>query len=182
MKKVTVVVLAMALLMLGALAVPVMAVSPKSLPALLTIKTSGVQNTVPEKTWTTEGGIIQERGIVRTVAYDPVNKYVQLKIGDVTYVGTIHAVVDTMKNTEIGMFINHYHKWLITFPVQAGVTVESSFEGTNIWVSEPLPGATPPFSIEGHATLQGSGFFEGQTLKIATEFPPSPTWNGYLIP
>ncbi len=177
MKKTSAVVLALVLLMLGALAVPVLAVSPKSLPALLTIKTSAVQNTLPEKTWTTEGGTIHQQGIIRTVAYDAVNKWVTLKIGEVTYVGAIHAVVDTMKNTETSLFINHYHKWTISFPVQTGLAQSGEFVGTNVWTAE-----TNPTYVQGHAVLQGNGAFEGQTLKIAMEYPPSMGWYGYLIP
>jgi hypothetical protein len=88
-----------------------------------------------------------------------------------------------MKNTETGMLINHYHKWLITFPVQAGLLAEGAFEGTNIWTTEPLPEATPPINYVGHATLQGSGGFEGQTLKISVDLQlnKNANWYGELI-
>jgi hypothetical protein len=148
-----------------------------------------VQDTAPEKEWTTNGGITHKQGITRTVNYDTVNQLVKLKItypapiGEKTFIGRIQALVDVMIDTKTGVTTNHYHKWVITIPVQPGIPVEGAFEGTNKWVIGPLPGATPPISYEGHAVLQGTGGFEGQTLSIAVDLQlnKNSNWYGYLM-
>ena len=79
------------------------------------------------------------------------------------------------------LLLNHYHKWVITFSAQSGYEA-GAFEGTCIWVQYGDPLVPASLSGEGHAVLQGSEGFEGQTLKIAMEFPPVPAvWKGYLM-
>jgi len=168
MRKSIVAGLAIAFLITCALAIPVMAESPKAVPAVLSI--SGAKDLPVEKEWTTEGGIVHQQGIIRTAV-------ATIKIGEVTYVGAIHAVVDKMTNTKTSLATNHYHKWTISFPVQTGLAQSGEFVGTNVWTYE-----TNPTYLQGHAVLQGSGAFEGQTLKIEVEYPPSIKWYGYLIP
>ena len=184
MKK-AIVVIAVALMVAVMLAVPVLAAPAERIPVALTVRTAAAQNTLPEKVWTTDGGIKHEQGIIRTVPLEsmagnppaPV-KNVVLKIDGVPIYGIIYAVVDVMTNTKTGVMTNHYQKWIITFPVQTGVPVEGSFEGVHTWSID----TTPTISGQGHAVMQGSGGFEGQTLMLKMEFPPMPVvWNGYLL-
>lgn len=191
-KALTLAVLSITLLMFSSAFTPALAESQK-FTAVLSIKTSisgvsQVHDTAPAKEWTTDGGITHKQGITRTVDFDTVNQLVKLKItyptpiGEKTYIGRIQAFVDVMI-TKTGVTTNHYHKWVITFPVQPGLLVEGAFEGTNKWVIGPLPGATPPISYEGHAVLQGTGGFEGQTLSIAVDLQlnKNSNWYGYLM-
>jgi len=170
--------IAVVFLAIAILATPVLAVSPTSVPALLTINTAKVNNTPPEWMKATEGGIIQQRGIIRTVDFDISEPGSTLTIGADTYVVAIHAVVDITINSKTTQMINHYHKWTITLPVQEGLDEEGMFMGTNIWSLS----TDPTLSFTGHAVLQGSGAFEGQTLKLSVDFPPSPNFMGYLMP
>lgn len=142
------------------------------------IDTSKVQNTAPEKMWITKGGIVHQQGIIRTVDYDPITPDTTLTIGEETYVAKIHAIVDVTINTKTTKMINHYHKWTITLPAQEGLSEEGTFVGTNIWTLS----TEPSLSFIGHGVLQGTGAFEGTTLKLSAEFPPSFAFTGYLLP
>ncbi len=176
-KKVSVLILTFCLLTMLTSAIPVLAVSPDSVPAVLVIDITKVQNTIPEKQWITGGGILQQRGIVRTVDFNSVNPGATLELNGVTYAVSIHAIVDVKIDIETGNMINHYHKWTITLPVQDGLSQEGEFVGTNIWKLTFVPS----FSFTGHGVLQGSGAFEGQTLKLTVN-PATNNFEGYLMP
>lgn len=157
--------------------VPVIAVSPDSVPAVLLIDINKVQNTIPEKEWITEDGILQQRGIIRTVDFDINEPGATLEIDGEVYVISIHAIVDVKIDLATNNMINHYHKWTITLPVQDGISEEGQFVGTNIWKLTFVPS----FSFTGHGVLQGSGAFEGQTLKLTIN-PVTLNYEGYLMP
>ncbi len=149
----------------------------------LTIRTAAVQNTTPERTVISDDGITHQFGIIRTVPLEstvngvPV-KNVVLKIDGVPIYGAIRAEVNVMIDTKTGVTTSHYLKWTITFPVQTGVTVEGVFEGVHTYYID----TTPTVTAAGHAVLQGSGGFEGQTLMLKMEYPPGPiVWKGDLL-
>ncbi len=151
--------------------------------AEFTIRTAAVQNTAPERTVTSDDGITHQFGIIRTVPLESIVngnpvKNVVLKINGAPIYGTVRAEVNVMIDAKTGVTTTHYLKWLITFPVQTGVTVEGAFEGVHTYFID----TTPSVSVVGHAVLQGSGGFEGQTLMLKVVFPPGPiVWKGDLL-
>ena len=151
--------------------------------AELTIRVPAVENTDPERTVISDDGITHQFGIIRTVPLESMvgdvpTKNVALKIDGVPIYGTIRAEVNVKIDPNTGVTSTHYLKWLITFPVQTGVEVEGAFEGVHTYFID----TTPSLSIVGHAVLQGSGGFEGQTLKLSVEYPPGPVlWKGDLL-
>jgi hypothetical protein len=157
--------------------------------AEFTVRTAAVQNTAPERTVISDDGITHQFGIIRTVPLEStvdvgnppvptVVKNVVLKIDGVPIYGTVRAEVNVMIDPNTGVTTTHYLKWLITFPVQTGVAVEGAFEGVHTYFID----TTPSISIVGHAVLQGSGGFEGQTLMLKVVFPPGPlVWKGDLL-
>jgi hypothetical protein len=173
-------ILTLGLLMVLTSVIPVLAVPPKSVDAVLFIDVSKVQNTAPEKMWTTNGGIVHQRGIIRTVDFNLDTPGATLTLGSETYVVEIHAVVNVEINTKTSTQINHYHKWTLRLPTQPGLAESGEFVGTNYWALT----TAPLVKFTGHAVLKGSGAFEGQILKLSVDFPNTPSFNfaGYLIP
>ena len=154
-----------------------------------TIRTAAVQNTAPERTVISDDGITHQFGIIRTVPLEStvpmgnppvptVVKNVALKINGVPIYGTVYAEVNVKIDPNTGVTSTHYLKWLLTFPVQPGVEVEGAFAGVHTYFID----TTPSISVVGHAVLQGSGGFEGQTLMLKVVFPPGPlVWKGDLL-
>jgi hypothetical protein len=121
---------------------------------------------VPEKDWTTDGGIIH-RVISRT-------GNVKLTIdGQAPVVGTLTESVHTMINTKTGeMVVQNDCIW--TFPM-------GSFEGVK---QTRVAGSSPEVVDEmwQHAVFQGSGIYEGFKLMLLVEAPPfPPTYTGFLL-
>ena len=155
----------------------------------LTIRTAAVSDTEPERIVISDDGITHKFGIIRTVPLEstinlgtpPVPTVVKRKVQKINTVpiyGTIRAEVNVKIDTQLGVTTSHYLKWLITFPVQTGVTEAGAFEGVHTYSID----TTPTLSGQGHAVLQGSGGFEGQTLMLKMELPPlPPVWKGDLL-
>jgi hypothetical protein len=163
-------VLALVLLMLFAV-LPVMAASPKKIP--VTAITSNQVTGLPEKEWTTDGGIIHQQGRLRTGV-------ITLTIdGQAPLVGVLSELMDFTTNTKIGELKACAHKCVFTF---AG----GSFEGVKTlrMTSDPVTKAI--LEQEQHAVLQGSGAFEGCTLMLSQDWeltsPPVPkVYTGFLL-
>jgi hypothetical protein len=157
--------------------------------AEFTVRTAAVSDTLPERIVISDDGITHKFGIIRTVPLEStvnvgtppvptVVKNVVLKIDGVPMYGTVRAEVNVKTDPNTGVTSTHYLKWLITFPVQPGVDVEGAFEGVHTYFVD----TTPSVTIEGHAVLQGSGGFEGQTLMLKVVYPPGPlVWKGDLL-
>ena len=148
-----------------------------------TVRTAAVSDTTAERIVISDDGITHKFGIIRTVPLEstvnnaPV-KNVALKINGVPIYGTVYAEVNVKIDPNTGVTSTHYLKWLLTFPVQPGVDVEGAFEGVHTYFID----TTPSISVVGHAVLQGSGGFEGQTLMLKVVFPPAPlVWKGDLL-
>jgi len=152
------------------IALPVMAESPKKIP--VTLVTSGTSNSPPEKTWTTEGGIVHSQGAVRTGG-------ATLTIdGQVPLVGTVtEDLGPSVINTKTGEMVGHALKCVFTFP-------GGSFEGVKITKATYENGKN--VATEQHSVLQGSGVFEGCTLVLSQDWelttPPMPkVYTGFLL-
>ncbi len=159
--------------MLFAVVAPVLAEPAQKFPVILT--TQGQTIAPPERVWTTDGGILHSFGGVR-------GGPVYLTIGTNPAIeGTYIETGDQITNTKTGETIVHLSKMLCTFP-------GGSFEGTKTMnsLSERINGVLVTIEQEQHAVLQGSGIYEGQTLKIAYDWvltnPPVPKiYEGILI-
>jgi hypothetical protein len=145
------------LLMLLTFIAPVMAAPAQKLPIVLV--TSGHNISPPEKTWTTDGGIIHSIGGVR-------GGPVTLKIGTgPTITGTYSESGNMVTNTKTHETIVNFNRMVCTFP-------DGSFEGakTAKITSALINGAMTTVAQEQHGVLQGSGIYEGQTLKIEQDY------------
>ncbi len=168
MKKVAVVVLAIALLMV-CFALPVMAESPKKIAVTFSLLKSATTSYTGATKIVTPSGITHWWGCTRTV---PEGFVVLTREGMSTLVGSLMAEVDMYINPNTAVIRNHYHKWHLYFP-------GGTFEGVNTWVAELGPNLMA--TLEGHAVLQGTGIFEGQTLSLYND-PGHPLAGWLLIP
>ena len=173
MKRMMILIPLLALLMLFAVVAPVLAEPAQKLP--VTLVTSGAFSGLPEKIWTTDGGIIHSQGQIR-------GGVVTLTIGQgPAIVGTYSENGDSITNTKTHEMIINFNKMVVTFP-------GGSFEGakTARFTSEIRNGVPVTIAQEQHAVLQGSGIYEGQTLKISQDWvltvPAVPkVYTGVLI-
>ena len=173
MKKETVIVSMVAILMLLAVVSPVMAAPAQKFP--VTLDTQGKSISL-ERTWTTDGGIIHSIGAVKG---GPV--YLTIGTGPVIE-GTYIETGDIITNTKTGETIINFNKMVCTFP-------GGSFEGAKTMRAhwEIRNGVPVTIAQEQHGVLQGiSGIYEGQTLKIGYDWvltsPPLPKiYEGILI-
>ncbi len=118
---------------------------------------------------TTPSGIIQVNNAERTATAN-------LKIGSVWYRGLILVDLDYIINPIKGSTTQHYHKIMMTFPVQNDLTEVGTFEGVLKWTVE----FANPMGLAAHAVLQGAGAFEGQTLWISNIHTPG-LITGWLL-
>ena len=173
MKKKSIIVSMFAILMLLAVVSPAMAAPAQKFP--VTLDTKGKTIAPAERTWTTDGGIIHSIGGVRggpvflTIDTNP------------TITGTYIETGNSVINTKTGETIVHFNKMVCIFPL-------GSFEGAKTMrsLSEIREGKPVTLEQEQHAVLQGSGIYEGQTLKIGYDWvltnPPLPKiYEGILI-
>jgi hypothetical protein len=140
-------------------AMPVMADSPKTIP--VTAKTySQTEDHTNDRVLVTDDGIVHVWGTVRTGSVD-------LTIdGQPKITGTLREIVDLMKNPKAGIIVIQNRECVWTF---AG----GSFEGekqTRMTIDENGKILT----VEQHVVFQGSGIFEGCTMKLTQEIPPVP--------
>ncbi len=150
-RKVLVVISAAVLLMLFPLVSPVLAAPAQKFAVVL--KTSGSKIADPEKAWVTDGNISHTFGGIR-------GGPATLKIGaNPTITGTYEETSDFNVNQKTHEMIGTFHKMLCTFP-------GGSFEGTKVARMVLDPVTHLQIAMEQHAVLQGSGIYEGQTLKI----------------
>jgi hypothetical protein len=139
--------------------VPVGADPSQQIP--VTLVTSQQLNSPPEKTWTTDGGILHSQGIVRTGVST-------LRIdGQTPIVGTHREVYDVKVNTKTGEAVVQ-SKFVLTFIVGSTVGTFEDVKQTRTSGQSPIPGL--PMTLEQHATLQGAGAFEGQTLMLSQDW------------
>jgi len=157
------------LIVTSILITPVIAASPKKIPA--TARTYAQVNSEPEKEWETEGGILHEQGIVRT-------GNVMLNVqGQAPLIGTEMEALDIVENTKTGKTVVHSQKLVFTF--EGGY-----FEGVK--QSREFNALPLEFTLEQHVVLQGFGAFEGQTLMLTqywslAMWPNPPVYEGFLL-
>ncbi|MCW4053324.1 MAG: hypothetical protein NWE84_00180 [Candidatus Bathyarchaeota archaeon] len=131
---------------------------------------------VPGRTWTTNGGIQQQKYNTRTY-------YAILTIGTDSYPVVMPSTISATLNTETGYFVGIYYG-VYYIPEEGS---ESGFTGITIarmYNFDPSGSTFPPFTrVVIHCTLQGFGDFEGQTLKLSTDgdFFAYFTWTGYCV-
>jgi hypothetical protein len=119
----------------------------------------------PEKTWTTNGGIAQSRGIVNT---GTVSLYIPDTASSPQYIFNLYNVYDFTRDQATGL-------WVLRVDAQWRYEVNGellgTFEGQINW-NYP----------DAHGVLHGTGVFDGQTLMFwrDTAYPPT-TWVGTLI-
>jgi len=159
-------VIAVALMAVAMLATPVLAAPAEKVPVVFVpsnvVTTGGTVNTTPS-------GIIHVNNAERTATAN-------LKIGSVWYRGSIHVDLDYIIDPIKGTTTQHYHKIMMTFPVQNDLTEVGTFEGVLKWTVE----LANPMGLAAHAVLQGAGAFEGQTLWISNMHNPGPL-TGWLL-
>jgi hypothetical protein len=173
MKRMMILISVLALLMLFAVVAPVLAAPAQKFP--VTLVTSGHTIAAPERTWTTDGGIIHSIGGVR-------GGPVFLTIGtEPTIEGTYIETGNSIINTKTGETVVNFNRMVCTF-------LGGSFEGAKAMrsLSEIRNGVPVTIAQEQHAVLQGSGIYEGQTLKIGYDWvltvPAVPkVYTGVLI-
>ena len=158
-RKVTVAVLAFALLILCTTVAPALAKAEKVPVAGLSITTGGGP-TDDFKTWDTKGGIDQVRGVIVT----SISKYwvgvtsVPNPAVNPTYVFAVTTILSPgMENTKTDRAIS---LWKSTMSYPAVGQVLGTFEG--VMHVESDGGITTV-----HCVYQGTGMFEGQTLMMS---------------
>jgi hypothetical protein len=159
--------------MLLAVVSPAMAAPAQKFP--VTLDTKGKTIATAERTWTTDGGIIHSIGGVRG---GPV--FLTIGTGP-TIEGTYIETGNSMINAKTLESIVNFNRMVCTFP-------GGSFEGAKTMraLYEIRNGLPVAIAQEQHAVLQGSGIYEGQTLKIGYDWvltnPPLPKiYEGTLI-
>ena len=173
MKKQTFVISMVAILMLLSMVSPVLAEPAQKIP--ITLVTKGSFSSSAEREWTTDGDITHSFGTVR-------GGPVYLTIGtNPTIEGTYIETGNSVLNHKTENHIVHLHKMVCEFP-------GGSFEGAKIMTAhyEIRSGVPVTITQSQHAVLQGSGIYEGQTLKIGYDWvlttPPLPKiYSGVLI-
>ncbi len=173
MKKVAVVALAFALLIVTFAAVPVMAKPSVEQKVPIKVTFSITSSTVVER-WLT-GGNISHRLLNQVWS-------VELTIGDslTPITGTATVVRDTdyryTKPGGVDQIINDDYEF--SFP-----TEEGGFEGhSHSLLTDWNAGPPATYDIAVHVLLQGTGEFEGQTLNAWQNGPGTiPLWEGYLL-
>jgi len=159
-------------------AAPVMAASPKKIPAAL-----GTTNVITDETEAKRvenpNGIVHVWGAERTAdAVLTIGTGAAAKVftGGEVLVNLDYIIYPDMTTTM------HYHKFVITFPVQTNLPNGGSFEGVNTWSAQMT--TTPPYidltTFDVHFILQGSGDFEGYTLHFDRD-PDKATVSWILI-
>ena len=172
MKKVAVVVLALALLTMLFAVLPAMAAPPeeKKVPVNVTFKVT--LNKLIEN-FTTEGNVSHRIYLQ--------NWDVSLTIGDSSTPIKGTAVVDRdtdyryVKPSVVNQVINDHI--VMSFPTEGG-----GFEGHAQSIITDWDSATRTYNIRVHVLLQGTDAFEGQTLNAWQSGPgTTPLWEGYLL-
>jgi hypothetical protein len=153
-----------AFLMIFAAVLPVMAAPEQKIP--VTAVTSNQVNGTPEA-WTTDGGITHSmytRTGTITLTID----------GQAPIVGTLSEVAHSMINTKTGKFVGQNFDCVWTF-------TGGSFEGTKqTRITADANGKY--LTLEQHVVFQGSGVFDGYTMKLTQEAPPfPPIYTGSLL-
>lgn len=171
MRKIAVVVLALALLTMTFAAVPVMAVSP------------GEQKVPVKIVWAPVPGsstTVENRKVDNLSHRVITNKWtLQLFIGDsVTPIAgtadcTRHVLYAFAKEPQMGVYQDDY---VISFPSLGG-----GFEGrTHLTLFDYVSASS--YNILAHALFQGTGDCEGQTLNVGVDRGPANLqWEGYLL-
>ena len=152
------------------LIIPVMAVSPKKVPAIAISIPAGPTGD-PIKMWTTNGDVLQIR--------EREANYIMplLKIGDDVYTGTSSNIYNAQGNLKTGELKIHYDAiWTIN-EKDGGFKgkIQTSLTGWN-------PG--PPVVYENaiiHCVLHGFGEFEGWKLMLTADYSVDFAWTGYCL-
>ena len=168
MKKVTVIVFALAFLVVS-FALPVMAEPTEGQKVAVTLKFTPVSGPSGDR-WTTNGGVTQVRDAGLTYTLELTIDGAQ----PITIMGQSVAERDAMgKRPE--MVLYHEHQ-VMSFPTEGG-----GFEGNDLLKLTDFESATE-FTIQAHGVYQGTGAFEGQTLNLwRDKGPANPVWEGFLL-
>lgn len=174
-----VLVFAVALMAVAMLATPVMAAPAQKIP--ITAIPSNQDNISTEKTWITNGDIRIVQGMIR------MGDLVLTIDGQPPLVGTLLDEHLNMEfNLKIGKALGHSRKCVWTFEGVKGF--EGSFRG-----AKTIKGSFIPYTnfapqnrltVEQHGVFQGSGDFEGWTLKISMDWAlgdGTETFKGFLL-
>jgi hypothetical protein len=159
------------LLVVAMLATPVMAEPTKGqkVAAELYPQALPYYEGIPEKNWTTNGGITQERG--GQTDYYPID----LKIGSALYTdGYSTNINDVVSNSKTSV-VNIRSDTVWTF---AGIGGFAGNIEMKLWFVEGMP--MPYYSI--HTLMHGFGDFEGQTLMLSYDGKlMGAVWKGYCL-
>ncbi len=166
MRRVTVLVLAFALLMMFVAVAPVMADKP-TVTAIKAVQV-GAFMPPPGKVWTTGSGILQVRDFLNV---GTVKLYVPDSSSVPTYVFKLNNLASLTRNSDNETAIIRVSaEWI--YPVSG--TTQGTFEGQIEWNYNGPHVA--------HGLLHGTGVFEGQKLSfwVDTTFVGNVTWVGTL--
>lgn len=145
----------LAVVVLVTFAAPVMAASQKKI-AIVFGTTNIITDETEAKIVTNPNGIVHVWGAVRTAD-------ATLKIGDGPILtGSVRVDLDYIKYPDLTT-IMRYRKITVTFQTQDGLDQEGTFVGTLTWKADLKDF---PNTFSSHATLQGSGGFEGYTMHL----------------
>lgn len=170
MRKMMILIPALALLMLLAAVAPVMAEPAKKVP--VTGTSTAVWYPGPDaEYWITDGGILQFRGL-KTAGMTTINIP-----GSPSLVLKTSGDLFGMVNFKTGDGVMHC-KSVWKYPAVG--TVVGTFEGE---FTADTTGGYPATYSTMHCVLQGTGIFEGQTLMLSGEMtPPAPgLMEGFLL-
>lgn len=164
MKKISVVVLVFVLLMMFAFVAPALAETP-TITSIKAVQSATIAST--EKTWDTNGGIRQMQGVVNV---GTINLYIPETASTPTYIFDLYNVYDRTGDIDAGIPITI--RVNATWRYIVNNEIVGTFEGQIEWNFN-----SPQIA---HGLLQGTGFFEGQTLRFWVQFPPT-IWYGTLM-
>jgi hypothetical protein len=161
-----VLVIAVALMAVAMLATPVMASPAEKIPVTLNFSPP-TPLAPPEKTWTTNGDILQIRGL-------PTSYNIILTIlGEPPLFGVDTNTLNAQHNLKTDVRILHYDVvWTFsggTFEGRLTLKIHNNSLDPIFWY------------YSAHLVFQGTGAFEGQTIMMSYEGPFALEWSGYLL-
>jgi hypothetical protein len=148
MKKLRLFIVPLLVVLLFMLIVPVLA-NPPTVTAIKAIQLGSPS--APEDTWTTNGGIVQNRGVIVT---GTIKLFIPSTAASPTYIFAQNNLYNSMTNPDIRhITIRVDAEW--KYP--ASGTTTGTFEGQIEWnVVDGVP--------QAHGVLHGTGIFDGQQL------------------
>lgn len=163
-KKISVVVLVFVLLMMFAFVAPALAETP-TITSIKAVQSGTFTST--EKMWITNGDIRQQKGVVNE---GTIKLYIPETASTPTYTfelyNVAHSTRDMDEPTPHTFLVNASWRYIVNGEVVG------TFEGRIDWNLY-----SPQIA---HGVLQGTGIFEGQTLRFWVQYPPT-VWYGTLM-